>query len=337
MQAVILAGGQGSRLRPLTLTCPKPLLPVANVPIIRRIIDKMPQDVDRVVLAVNYRLEQLRDHFRENPVPGREVVLVEEKEPLGTAGAIKNVEPHVDGPFLVFNGDILDSLDVAAFRRFHARHKGAGTISLWEVSDPRHFGVMQMEGDRIVRFVEKPETREQAPSNLANAGTYLLEPEIFDLIPKDVAVSIERETFPALLASGRRLHGHPFSGFWVDCGRPETYLRSNEAVLRAEGRSVLLGERTTNRGAVFDDWAVVGAGCTLGADVEIARSVLLPGVTVGINVTIRDSIVGPGCRIGDDAALVECVLGEGVMVEKGVLLKNVKLDPPAVAPAAKGL
>lgn len=335
MQAVILAGGFGTRLRPLTLTCPKPLLPVANVPIIRRIIDKMPQDVDKVVLAVNYKLEQLREHFREHPIPGREVVLVEEKEPLGTAGAIKNVEPHVDGAFLVFNGDILDSLDVAAFRRFHARKKGVGTLSLWEVNDPRHFGVMEMAGERIARFVEKPETREQAPSNLANAGTYLLEPEVFDLIPKGVAVSIERETFPAALAAGRHLYGFPFSGFWVDCGRPETYLRSNEAVVKAGGKNVLLGAGTTDLGAQFDDWAVVGRSCTLGSDVEIARSVLLDGVVVGSNVTIRDSILGPGCRIGDDAALVDCVLGEGVQVEKGVLLKNVKLDPPALAPASR--
>lgn len=336
MQAVILAGGFGTRLRPLTLTCPKPLLPVANVPIIRRIIDKMPQDVDRVVLAVNYKLEQLRQHFAEHPVPGREVLLVEEKEPLGTAGAIKNVEDHVDGPFLVFNGDILDSLDVAAFRRFHARTRGVGTLSLWEVSDPRHFGVMEMQGERIVRFVEKPETKEQAPSNLANAGTYLLEPEVFDLIPRGVPTSIERETFPALLASGRRLHGFPFTGFWVDCGRPETYLRSNEVVAKASGRNVLLGEGTANRGAVFEDWGVVGRDCTLGADVEIARSVLLDRVVVGGNVTIRDSIVGPGCRIGDDAVLVDCVLGEGVAVEKGILLKNMKLDPPAPAPASQG-
>lgn len=335
MQAVILAGGFGTRLRPLTLTCPKPLLPVANVPIIRRIVDKMPQDVDKVVLAVNYKLEQLRRYFDENPIPGREVVLVEEREPLGTAGAIKNVEAHVDGPFLVFNGDILDSLDVAAFRRFHARSKGAGAISLWEVNDPRHFGVMEMDRDRIVRFVEKPATREEAPSCLANAGTYLLEPEIFDLIPKGVPVSIERETFPALLASGRRLHGYPFTGFWVDCGRPETYLRSNEVVAKAGGRNVLLGEGTANRGAVFDDWGVVGARCVLGTDVEIARSVLLDGVVVGGNVTIRDSIVGPGCRIGDDAVLVDCVLGEGVSVDKGVLLKNVKLEPPAPTPAGK--
>lgn len=325
MQAVILAGGQGTRLRPLTLTCPKPLLPVANVPIIRRIIDKLPADVDEVVVAVNYRLEQLQEYFDQNDV-GRKVTLVEEKEPLGTAGALKNVERHVRGTFLVFNGDILDSLDVAAFRRFHEEKGGAGAIALWRVSDPRHFGVMEMQGDRIVRFVEKPATREEAPSDLANAGTYILEPEIFDLIPAGVPVSIERETFPQLLASGRALHGMPFEGFWVDCGRPETYLKSNEAVLRASGRHVLAGPGTSNRGAVFDEWAILGARCRLGTDVEIARSVLLDGVTVADNVTIKDSIVGPNCHIGEDAVLMDCVLGEGVRVEKGVLLKNLKLD-----------
>jgi mannose-1-phosphate guanylyltransferase len=326
VQAVILAGGFGTRLRPLTLTCPKPLLPVANIPIIRHIIDKMPPDVDEVLLAVNYKLDQLARYFRETDV-GRSVTLVEEKTPLGTAGAIKNVEPHIDGPFFVFNGDILDSLDLPAFRRFHEKKGGTASLALWTVADPRHFGIMQMDGERILRFVEKPETREQAPSSLANAGTYLLEPEVFDAIPAGQAVSIERETFPTLLAADKRIYGFPFEGFWVDCGRPETYLRANEAVLRATGRHVLLGDGSVNRGALFDDWAVVGARSKLGTDVRIARSVLLAGVDVGNNVTIKDSIIGPNVRIDDDAAIVDCVVGEGAHIEKGVLLKNVKTDP----------
>ena len=327
MQAIILAGGFGTRLRPLTLTMPKPLLPVANVPIIRRIIDKMPPEVDEVFLAVNYKLEQLAEYFRENDV-GRNVTLVEEKEPLGTAGAIKNVEPHIDDTFFVFNGDVLDSLDLPKFQAFHEQKSGIASLALWPVADPRHFGVMEMRGDRIMRFVEKPETREQAPSNLANAGTYLLETEVFDHIAIAKAVSVERETFPSLLDQGRQINGYPFEGFWVDCGRPETYLRANEAVLRAMGRTALLGEGTTNRGAIFDDWAVVGDGSELGHDVEVARSVLLERVVVGNNVTIKDSIVGPGARIEDDAALVDCVVGAGARIDKGVLLKSVKTDPP---------
>lgn len=326
MQAVILAGGFGTRLRPLTLTCPKPLVPVANVPIIRRIVEKLPDDVDKVVLAVNYKLEQLRAYFDANDV-GREVVLVEEKEPLGTAGAIKNVESEIDGPFFVFNGDILDSLDLRAFRRFHEQRRAFGSLALWHVDDPRHFGVMEMEGDRIRRFVEKPETREAAPSSLANAGTYLLEPEVFDYIPAAKSVSVERETFPAILADGKALHGFPFQGYWVDAGRPDTYLHANQTLLKAAGRNVLLGPGTTHHDARFDEWAVVGARCKLGANVTIARSVICEGAIIGSNVTIKDSILAPDVRVEDDAALVDCVVGQGARIEKGVLLKNVKVDP----------
>lgn len=326
MQAVILAGGQGTRLRPLTLTCPKPLLPIVNVPMVRRIVDRLPPDVDEVILAVNYKLDMLRDYFAAHDV-GRKVTLVEEEVPLGTAGAIKNVQRYVDGPFFVINGDVLDSLDLVKMREFHRKKGGAGTLALWPVSDPRHFGVMAMDGERIMRFVEKPQSKEETPSNLANAGTYLLEPGIFDLIKPDTPTSIERETFPMLLASGAPLYGFPFEGFWIDCGRPDTYLKANEAVLRASGRHIQIGEGTQNRGARFDDWAIVGTNCKLGKDVEISRSILLDGVVVGNNVTIKDSILAPRVYIEDDAALVDCVVGEGARVERGVLLKNMKIDP----------
>ncbi len=326
MQAVILAGGFGTRLRPLTLTCPKPLLPVANVPILRRIIEKMPAEVDEVLLAVNYKLDQLAEYFDENDV-GRKVTLIEEEEPLGTGGAIKNVEHAINGTFFVFNGDILDSLDLNAFKRFHEKQRGIGTLALWNVPDPRHFGVMEMKGDRILRFVEKPATREEAPSTLANAGTYLLEPEVFDYIQPNAVASVERETFPSLLAAGEKLHGFMFDGYWVDSGRPETYLKANELILEAEDRKVAMGARVVDGGATFDDWAVIGDDCILESDVDISRSVLLDHVKVGSNVTIRDSIVGPGVTIQDDAALVDCVVGKGATIEKGLLLKNVKIDP----------
>jgi mannose-1-phosphate guanylyltransferase len=286
----------------------------------------MPADVDEVLLAVNYKLELLADYFRAHDV-GRDVTLVEEKEPLGTAGAIRNVADHIDGPFFVFNGDVLDTLDLERFRAFHEKKRAAATISLWRVPDPRHFGIVELDGDRIVRFVEKPVTREEAPSDLANAGTYILEPEVLDAIPPEKPTSIERETFPRLLAEGRRLHGFEFTGFWVDCGRPETYLRANEAALKATGATVLYGKGTQNGGAAIDGWAVIGDGCRIGQDASIARSVLLDGVVVGNNVTIKDSIVAPRARIGDDAALVDCVIAEGAVVEKGVLLKSVRFDP----------
>lgn len=329
MQAVILAGGLGTRLRPLTLTRPKPLVPVANVPIVRRIIDKLPADVDKVILAVNYRVDALRDYFARNDC-GRRIVLVEEKEALGTGGAVKNVEREIDGPFFVFNGDVLDSLSLAAFRDFHRETRATASIALWKVRDPRHYGVVAMAGNRISRFVEKPSTKEEAPSLLANAGTYLLEPEVFDFIPAGRAVSIERETFPGLIGANRPVHGYPFQGYWVDVGRPETFLKANETLLRAEKRTVALGALARDGGATFVDWAVVGAASEVASGAEVARSVLLDGVVVGDNASVRDSILGENVRVESDAAVVDCVLADGVIVRKGVFAKSVSAQPGEV-------
>jgi len=327
LKAVILAGGLGTRLRPLTLTRPKPLLPVGNAPLVARILQKLPRDVDEVVLAVNYKLDRLAEHFDAHDY-GVRVTLVEEKEPLGTGGAIKNVESHIDGDFLVFNADILDSLDVGAFRATHARLRGAGAIALWRVPDPRHYGVVALDATGVItRFVEKPATREEAPSDLANAGTYVLTPEVFEYMRAGEAASIERDVFPAMIAGGLRLAGVPFEGYWVDCGRPETYLKANALWLEHAGRATLLGRDVTDRGATFEEWAAVGDGCVLGQGSTVARSVLLPGAVVGDNAVIRDSVLGEGARVGPDAGVVESVIGDGGVVAKGMLLRKVRVDP----------
>lgn len=329
MKAVILAGGQGTRLRPLTLTRPKPLLPVANVPLVGRIIQKLPREVDGVVLAVNYKLDQLAAHFAAHDY-GVPVTLVEEKEPLGTGGAIKNVQDHVDGDFLVLNGDILDSLDVGAFVRAAKGYDGA--IALWRVKDPRHYGIVDLDGHGTIRrFVEKPETPEAAPSDLANAGTYYLTPKVFEYVERDAVASVERDVFPRMIEDGLRLKGVPFEGHWVDCGRPETYLKANQTVLAEEGRTRAFGRGVRDLGAKVDEWAVVGDGCTLGAGCSIVRSVLLPDVVVGENAVVRDSVVGEGAVIGGDAALADCALGDRARVGKGVLLDSVKVEPETEA------
>lgn len=329
MQAVILAGGLGTRLRPLTLTRPKPLVPVANVPLVVRILQKLPQDVDEVLLAVNYKLDQLAEHFASHDY-GVKVTLVEEKEPLGTGGAIKNVESYVKGDFLVFNGDILDSLDVSAFRR--AKGACAGAIALWKVADPRHYGVVARDAEGIITsFVEKPATREDSPSDLANAGTYLLSPDVFDFVESGAVASIERDVFPAMIEEGLELMGVPFEGWWIDCGRPETYLKANALVLEAAGAHRAFGRDVEDRGARVEDWAVVGDRCILGAGAVLARSVVLPGAKIGDNAVVRDSVVGEGCSIGSDAGVVESVLGDRSTVAKGQLLAKMKIDPEAEA------
>lgn len=335
MQAVILAGGMGTRLRPLTWTRPKPLLPIANVPMIRHIIDRLPDEVETVVVAVNYQFEQLDDYFRREDV-GRDVLLIEEKEPLGTGGAIKNVEKEIDGPFFVFNGDILDNLDLAAFLKFHRARGGVGSIALYKVADPRAFGVVAMEESRITRFVEKPEKAEDAPSNLANAGTYILERDVFETMLPGQVLSVERDVFPRLIAEGKGLHGFPFAGYWIDCGRPETYLKANEMVLRERKLPRLLAMDVEDYGIESTEWSIVGAGGKIGEKAEVERSVLLPGVVVGKRAVVKQSVLGEGVVVEDDAAVIGSVIGDRAVVAKGVVLKNVKIEPGEVVGEADG-
>jgi mannose-1-phosphate guanylyltransferase len=324
MDAVILSGGLGTRLRPLTLTRPKPLVPVLNVPILEHIVRKLPTDVDRVILAASYRIEDLHAYVKER-TSGPEIIIVEERELLGTGGAIKNVERHVRGPFFVFNGDILDSLDLGGFRDFHRARGGIGSIALWRVDDPRPYGVVGLDGSRITSFVEKPASPAEAPSDLANAGTYLLEPEVFDLIPSGRAVSVEREVFPAALSKGGGLHGMPFSGYWVDCGRPETFLLANETLLR-HGRA----PKTAVAGgdvppSITSGWIVVGRGARVHSTARLARSVLFDGVVVEDGATVEDCILGEGVRVGAGARLKGVTIGDYVTVDAGAALENVRI------------
>lgn len=328
MQALILVGGLGTRLRPLTYTRPKPLLPVANTPLVDHLIEQVPEDVTRIVLAGGYRMGDLEAHFdARDDLGDREIVLVEEEERMGTAGAIKHAEEHLDEPFLVLNGDVLSSLDLDALRRFHEDRGGVGTIALWEVEDPRHFGVMRMDGDRILEFVEKPETLEDAPSNLANAGTYLLEPEVLDRIPAGRKVSIERETFPELLDDGGELYGFPFTGWWVDCGRPETYLLAHQLVLRHRGTDRAIDPTATVDGDV-EGWASVGPGARVGEDALLRRSVLLADAVVEPGAAVVDSVLGEGATVGEGAVVEDAVLGDGVHVDAQDVVKGERLAPP---------
>jgi mannose-1-phosphate guanylyltransferase len=301
---------------------------------IRHVLDRLPEDVDKVVLAVNYRTDQLEDYFDRADV-GREVVLVEEKEPLGTGGAIKNVEAEIDGPFFVFNGDIVDDLDLAAFRSFHESTGALASIALHRVPDPRAYGVVALEGPRITRFVEKPARLEDAPSDLVNAGTYLLQPEAFDaMIPKQV-LSVERDVFPKLIAEGKLLGGFAFDGYWIDCGKPETYLKANEIVLRERGLARLLDMSVEDYGAESEEWAVVGARARIGERASVERSVLLPGVVVGRGATVKHTILGEDAVVEDDAAVVDCVVGDRAVGSKGVVLRNAKVEPGAVVGEAE--
>lgn len=287
---------------------PKPLLPLLGRPMVMRIIDSLPEEVDTVVLAVSYMKDRLLEHFRENDC-GREVILVNEERPLGTGGAIKNVSRYLDDTFLCFNGDIVSSLDVRDLMSFHRRRKGIGTLSLWRVSDPSAFGVVGMKGDRITDFQEKPAPG-TAISDLINAGVYVFEPELLDHIPPGTA-SLERQVFPRILDKG--LHGYRFYGYWVDCGTPQSYLGAQAALLDNGG--ALMAPSSQEGVSVIGPNHIYQAhlrNCRVGPYVcAMKGSVIMDGATVERSVLMEGARVGRGCKVSD------CLIGPGACVEDG--------------------
>ncbi len=320
MEVVVLAGGFGTRVRPLTYTRPKPLLPVANKPLLQHVLDRLPDQVDRVVIPVNYLREQIEAYFAAHP--DDRVVLVPEDTPLGTGGAIKNCEEHLTGPFLVYNGDIVASIDLTAFTE-SMREKGAKAgVSLWPVDEPWHFGVVEREDDgRITRFVEKPPEGEQ-PSNLINAGHYYLDPEVLDRIPAGEKLSLEREVYEEMAQAGEAIYGYPFEGFWVDCGRPATVLEAHRVYLEAEGKTRVLGDGVEVAETATVEGYALGEGCHVGAKSRVARSCLLPAVDVGEGVTVEDSILGEGVVVEDGATLRKAVVGDFAVIAEGSTIED---------------
>jgi len=318
MKAVILAGGLGTRMRPLTYTIPKPLLPLVGKPLVARMIESLPPNVDTVVLAVSYMREALEDHFKANPC-GRKVIIVNEPSPLGTGGAIKNVSQHLDETFIAMNGDQISSVDLKAMVRQHRENGGIGTIALWRVEDPTAFGVVEVRRDgRVVDFQEKPR-REEARSNLINAGYYVFEPDILDYIGKG-QVSMEREVFPNILDFG--LFGLRFEGHWMDCGTRENFLRAQQRLLEIEqpplpslGPGCVITPPDLVRsgaisGAKLGPFACIEPGVTISEGCEVVNSLIMKGAILESGVRVRNSIVGPGKGIGKDEIITDMILAD---------------------------
>lgn len=309
----------GTRLRPLTYRIPKPLVPVVGKPLIMHVIDSIPSEVDEVIISISYKKELVEDYLRRNP-PNRKVTLVDEPEPLGTGGAVKNVEKHIDGQFLVINGDSISSLDVARFIKFHRSKKAFASISLWPVEDPTPYGVVDLDNDsRIRRFQEKPK-REDAFSNLINAGAYALEYEVLDYIGKGF-VSMERDVFPKILDRG--MFGMRFDGYWIDCGRREDLLRAFWTLMGDdakkldkgsvwEGASVsppcIVRTGAVVAGATIGPHAYVSEGAVVGPMSKIERSVILEDARIGSKCRVIDSIVDSGVTVPDGSHVSSTIL-----------------------------
>lgn len=332
MRAVVLVGGFGTRLRPLTLTTPKPMLPVVDRPILEWVLEGLGRSgVDEAILSLGFQPDVFQDAYPGGTCAGVRLHYAVEPEPLDTAGAIRfaALDARVDERFLVVNGDVLTDLDYEGLVAFHDRSGGEGTIALHRVDDPSAFGVVPTDPDgRVQAFVEKPPPGE-APTDLINAGTYVLEPSVLGRIPAGRKVSVERETFPAMVAD-RSLFAvadHELAGadvYWADTGTPAQYLGAMlDAVHghRAVGApAAIAGDATVADGAELDD-VIVMAGASVAARARLRASALLPGARVGAGAEVADSIVGPGAVVGDGARVVGgSVLGAGVEVAAGEVL-----------------
>jgi NDP-sugar pyrophosphorylase family protein len=331
MKAVVLVGGEGTRLRPLTETIPKPLIPLMDRRFLDKVLDHLVRHgVDEVVMSSPY-LEQTFEPFIASRAGEPAITWITERTALGTGGAIVNALGHVRGEaFFALNGDILTDLDLTAMLAFHRERAAAATIALARVADARPFGLVPTEDDgRVIEFREKP--AESVPGDV-NAGTYVLEPGSLEGWPTDRAVSIEREIFPSLIAEGRAVYGYLSHGYWMDLGTPDKYLQAHVDILerRVEGERypapfVAPGAAVHERSRLGRH-VVVGAGATVGDDARIDESVLHPGATVEAAASVVGSIVGPSARVGARASVRGCVLAERAEVPPDARLEGQKVS-----------
>lgn len=346
-KAIIMAGGKGTRIQPLTLIRPKPLIPIANRPMIDYIIKKLKiQGYEDVVVTLNY----LKNHLKkllEKRYPELNIKYSIENKPLGTAGGVNKAGKHLDDTFFVLSGDVLVDVDLKQLLKFHQQKKALATILLTPVKDPSHFGIAVLNKDqRITKFLEKPSPHEVF-SKIANTGTYILEPEILDYIDHSQGpVDFSNDVFPQLIKEKAGIYGYILDGYWNDVGRPETFLKANRDVLNKKIRPYPPGNYLKESVGKFGDiWigndviiedkvriigpVVIGDGSTIEKDCVLGKNTVIGNkVTVDKNTSISGSVILSNSIINSESHLKdciidsECVLDEGCVIERGAILGN---------------
>ena len=352
MYGVIMAGGQGSRLRPLTLTRPKPMVEILGRPVIDFVKDAM-QDasIDTIVVTTGYRGEQLEHHVEswtqgEHPV---HAWVNQESTPMGTAGSVRLLSEHLTETFVVGSGDSVASFDIGALLASHRQSGARVTMALWEVEDPTEFGIVglsathlgeldgQLREGYICKFKEKP-TAEEAFSNVINAGLYIIEPEVLALVPEGEKFDFSKQLFPMVLEKGWPMYAKTIDGVWFDVGHPSELIRAQHTLIQQRtslpfplpdgdfiGNSFMsssaeiLGEI---EGSVVSSMSRVESGSTL-KDVLV-----MSGSKIGMNCQLTNTVVGEGVHIGSECTLVNVILGDGVVVEAGSVLKDCRIPNP---------
>ncbi len=356
MRAVILVGGKATRLLPLTVNTPKAIIPVLNTPFLEHVIRHLGRhQIEEIILAQGHLAQPIEGYLGDGSQFGVKLSYVVEDTPRGTAGAVKNAESYLDDAFLVLNGDVFTDLDITAMIDFHRQRKAKATIALTPVDDPTAYGLIETSAEsRVTRFLEKP-SWEEVTTNMINAGTYVLEPDVLAQIPPETKVSIERETFQQLLAQGEPVYAYSSSAYWVDMGTPEKYLQLHRDLLSGKcsqyaltpGEEVLIGEHSSiHPTAQIKGPVVIGANCSIGRQVELTGPVVIgDGCTIledsvveasiiwrnarlGPRVHLKNAILADNCRLNADSICEDSVLGDNVTIASGCKLEpGSKIEP----------
>jgi mannose-1-phosphate guanylyltransferase len=318
LKAIILVGGEGLRLRPLTCNLPKPMVPIVNRPFLEHMVEHLKQHhIDEIILAICYLPDRIQQHFGDGSSFGVKLSYAVEQTPLGTGGAVKNAEQFLKDTFLVFNGDIFSDLDLTEMIRFHRAHKAKATIALTPVKDPTSYGVVELNSqNRVKGFIEKP-SPERVTSNLINAGTYVFEPEVLALIPSGVRSMLERGLFPDLVQRDIPFYGFNSHAYWLDIGKPDDYFKLNHDLLMGKAISHLPGKPMT-------DGVWLEEGCKIHPSVKLTGPIVMgKGCTIEQHAEISGpSVLGSGCIAGQGSIIDEAILWQNVKLGKNVTVRN---------------
>jgi NDP-sugar pyrophosphorylase family protein len=326
MQALILAGGKGTRLRPLTVYTPKPVVPICNRAFLLYQIDTLRRaGITDITLSLSYQPSKIEQQLGDGSDFGVKISYTVEPQPMGTAGAYKFAEDLIREPTVVFNGDIVTDLDLKAVVREHNEHKAAATIVLAPVENPSAYGLVETEDDgRVRRFLEKPKPDEITTNNI-NAGTYVLDPKALDFIPAGENYSFEYGLFPDLLKRGEPFYAHvPRDAYWIDIGTPARYLQVHQDILAGRVRGIKLKDRRGSFDAAthaeIDELSVIADDCTIKPGAQIINSVLGQGVHVEEKARIENSVIWPHTRVGSGAQVFGAVVGRGCHIGRSAVV-----------------
>lgn len=320
MQCVILAGGKGTRLRPLTIHTPKPIVPLVGRPFLYYQLDLLRRaEVHDVILSLSYQPNKIEDTFGDGSHYGMRIRYTVEQQPLGTAGAYKNAEDQIDSTTIVFNGDILTDLDLTEVIAFHRDRGAAATIVLAPVENPHAYGMVETdETGRVLRFREKPAADEEITTNHINAGIYLLEPEVLARVPADEPSSFEYDLFPALVSSGAPVFGFVAKHYWIDIGTPRRFLRANLDLLAGKLPNARFERRArgpkVDERAEIDDLSWIDPTATIKPGARIVNSVVEANCVIEEKALVMGSVLRRATRVGANALVRACVFGTGVHV-----------------------